>query len=165
MSTKISKRHPSPYPIPCLLEIAAALRHSKLEMEANQSAPQNRCGLCGASSYRQVVERDAHGVMRHGDRIVCSGCANEFDDMEAWRRGRSDKNLEAPQAQISVTELRDIVRTYRYRDAMHVVVDSLPQPYQDQFAVFLRGSAQPVGDGLNRYAFVQDFERWLKTLG
>ncbi len=85
--------------------------------------------------------------------------------MEAWRRVRSDKNLEVPQAQISVAELRDIVRTYRYRDAIHVVVDSLPQPYQDQFASFLRGSAQPVGDGLNRYAFVPDFERWLEALG
>lgn len=77
--------------------------------------------------------------MRHGDRIVCSGCTNEFDDIEAWRRGRSDTNVKVPEARISVAGLRDIVRTYRYRDSIHVVVDSLPQPYQDQFASFCAG--------------------------
>jgi|UPI00076A6F4B hypothetical protein len=102
--------------------------------------------------------------MRHGEQIVCSECTHEFDDLEAWRLGRSDTNVKEPEARISAAGLRDIVRTYRYRDAIHVVVDSLPQPYQDQFASFLRGSAQPVGDGLNRYAFVPDFERWLETL-
>lgn len=61
-------------------------------------------------------------------------------------------------------ELRELVQTYRYTDTVYVVVDSLPQPYQDEFANFLRGSAGPVGDGRNRYAYVADFERWLSTL-
>lgn len=137
-------------------------------MEANQSVPQNRCGLCGATNYRKVVERDDNGVMRNGDRIVCTGCTHEFDDIEAWRQGRSEAREKVPEAmpeiRVAPAGLRDVVQTYRYRDTIHVVVDSLPQPFQDQFARFLRGSAQPVGDGLNRYAFVQDFERWLETL-
>lgn len=58
-------------------------------------------------------------------------------------------------------ELKELVQTYRYSDAVYVVVDSLPQPYQDAFSSFLRGSACPVGDGRNRYAYITDFERWL----
>lgn len=58
-------------------------------------------------------------------------------------------------------DLQHLARTYRYGDAVYVIVDSLPQPYQDSFSSFLRGSAVPVGDGRNRYAFVYDFERWL----
>ncbi len=60
-------------------------------------------------------------------------------------------------------ELKDLVQTYRYSDAVYVVVDSLPQPYQDAFSNFLRGSACPVRDGRNRYAYVADFERWLTS--
>lgn len=61
-------------------------------------------------------------------------------------------------------ELKELVQTYRYTDSVYVVVDSLPQPYQGEFASFLRGSACPVGDGRNRYAYLTDFERWLATL-
>lgn len=57
----------------------------------------------------------------------------------------------------------NIVQTYRYRDAVFVIVDSLPMPFHESFVEFLRGSAVPVGDGLNRYAFTSDFERWLET--
>lgn len=62
------------------------------------------------------------------------------------------------------TELKELVQTYRYTDMLYVVVDSLPQPYQDEFSCFLLGSACPVGDGRSRYAYVADFERWLATL-
>ena len=61
-------------------------------------------------------------------------------------------------------ELRELVQTYRYTDTHYVVVDSLPQPYQDEFSCFLLGSACPLGDGRSRYAFVSDFERWLTAL-
>lgn len=61
-------------------------------------------------------------------------------------------------------ELKGLVQTYRYTDMLYVVVDSLPQPYQDEFSCFLLGSACPVGDGRSRYAYVPDFERWLATL-
>lgn len=58
-------------------------------------------------------------------------------------------------------ELLHLAQTYRFGDLEYVIVDSLPQPYQDRFTSFLRGSAVPLGDGRNRYAFVYDFERWL----
>lgn len=61
-------------------------------------------------------------------------------------------------------ELKELVQTYRYTDSVYVVVDSLPQPYQREFASFLRGSACPLGDGRNRYAYLTDFERWLNSL-
>jgi len=51
-------------------------------------------------------------------------------------------------------ELQHLAQTYRFGDSVYVIVESLPQPYQDRFTSFLRGSAVPVGDGRNRYAFV-----------
>lgn len=60
--------------------------------------------------------------------------------------------------------LRKPVATYRYADAIYVVVDSLPEPYQSSFWLFLRGSAIPIADGKNRYAFVQDFQRWIESI-
>ena len=62
---------------------------------------------------------------------------------------------------MTANELRTAVQTFRYSDAVYVIVDSLPQPYQDDFWLFLTGSARPIGDGLNRYAYTSDFERWL----
>lgn len=62
------------------------------------------------------------------------------------------------------SELKDIVKTYRYTDAVYVVVNSLPQPYQNGFTHFLIGSACPIADGRNRYAYVADFDRWIASL-
>lgn len=62
---------------------------------------------------------------------------------------------------MTADELRTQVRTFRYSDAVYVIVDSLPQPYQNDFWRFLFGSARPVGDGRNRYAYAADFERWI----
>ncbi|WP_087743452.1 MULTISPECIES: hypothetical protein [unclassified Acidovorax] len=62
------------------------------------------------------------------------------------------------------SDLKNIVKTYRYTDALYVVVDSLPQPYQDGFANFLVGSTCPIADGRNRYAYVADFDRWIASL-
>lgn len=39
-------------------------------METDQPAPMNRCGYCGSTNYRRVVERDAQGSMRYGDRLL-----------------------------------------------------------------------------------------------
>lgn len=58
-------------------------------------------------------------------------------------------------------DIQRLVRTFRFTDAIYVVVDSLPEPYQSDFWGFLRGSAIPVGDGRHRYAYPHDFERWL----
>lgn len=60
-------------------------------------------------------------------------------------------------------ELINVVQTYRYRDAVFVIVESLPTPFHESFGEFLHGSAVPVCDGLNRYAFTSDFERWLEA--
>lgn len=62
---------------------------------------------------------------------------------------------------MTANELREVVQTYRYRDAVFVIVDSLPEPARGQFLDFLRGSACPVGDGRYRYAYTRDFERFL----
>lgn len=59
-------------------------------METDQPAPMNRCGYCGSTNYRRVVERDAQGLMRYGERLLCSGCTREFTDLDAWRQGASD---------------------------------------------------------------------------
>jgi|RifCSPhighO2_12_1023870.scaffolds.fasta_scaffold00272_34 hypothetical protein len=64
---------------------------------------------------------------------------------------------------MTAEELMKVVQTYRYSDSLYVIVDSLPMPFHESFVAFLRGLAVPVGDGLNRYAFISDFERWLDT--
>ena len=64
---------------------------------------------------------------------------------------------------MTAEELMSVVQTYRYSKAVYVIVDSLPMPFHESFVDFLRGSAVPVCDGLNRYAFTSDFERWLET--
>jgi hypothetical protein len=51
------------------------------------SEPVNRCRLCGATSYRRVVQRDERGVLVAGPRYVCSGCGMNFSDPRAWREG------------------------------------------------------------------------------
>lgn len=56
-------------------------------MKTHDPAPPNRCGYCGATSYRRVLGRDENGVMRYTDQLLCSGCTREFVDMTAWRRG------------------------------------------------------------------------------
>lgn len=67
-------------------------------MKTNDPAPPNRCGYCGATSYRRVLGRDLNGVMRYAAQLLCSGCSREFADMTAWRRGAvSEQTL--PEAQ------------------------------------------------------------------
>lgn len=64
-------------------------------MENNRIVPLNRCGFCGATSYRRVVARDPQGAMRYAERLVCTGCTREFADMQAWRQGASGTPSEA----------------------------------------------------------------------
>jgi len=58
--------------------------------------PANSCRMCGATSYRQVITRDDHGVMRHSGLYRCSGCSAVFADPKAWREGGPDEA--APQS-------------------------------------------------------------------
>lgn len=45
-----------------------------------------------------------------------------------------------------------------------VVRDSLPEPERASFESFLVGSCCPLGDGLQKYAYAYDFERWLALI-
>ena len=45
----------------------------------------NRCRLCGATSYRHVIERDEGGRLVKGHLKQCSGCSEVFADTAAWR--------------------------------------------------------------------------------
>jgi hypothetical protein len=47
----------------------------------------NSCRLCGATSYRRVIERDESGAMQAGRLYRCSGCSVVFADPLAWRDG------------------------------------------------------------------------------
>lgn len=56
-------------------------------MTTSDLTPVNRCGYCGATSYRRVVARDQDGAMRYGSLLLCSGCQREFADLKTWRDG------------------------------------------------------------------------------
>jgi len=43
------------------------------------------CRLCGATSYRRVISRDAEGRMVASGLYQCSGCSAVFADPKAWR--------------------------------------------------------------------------------
>ena len=45
--------------------------------------------MCGATSYRSVIDRDATGQMRQTSLYQCSGCSVVFTDPTAWRLGES----------------------------------------------------------------------------
>jgi hypothetical protein len=47
--------------------------------------------MCGASSYRPVLDRDATGAMRATGLYRCSGCSVVFADPRAWREGGADE--------------------------------------------------------------------------
>lgn len=56
-------------------------------MDPASPSPKNFCGICGATSYRKVIARDASGAMRPMERLRCTGCEREFADVQAWRQG------------------------------------------------------------------------------
>ena len=45
------------------------------------------CRLCGATSYRRVISRDADGRMTPSGLFQCSGCSVVFADPVSWRVG------------------------------------------------------------------------------
>ena len=56
-------------------------------MDSVSPSPRNFCGICGATSYRKVIARDASGAMRPTNRLRCIGCEREFLDVQSWRQG------------------------------------------------------------------------------
>lgn len=51
----------------------------------NTKQPPNHCRLCGATSYRAVIARDAAGALRANGQYQCSGCGLVFRDPKDWR--------------------------------------------------------------------------------
>lgn len=49
--------------------------------------PLNACRMCGATSYRRVLARDAEGKLSPNGLYQCSGCSVVFADPQAWRDG------------------------------------------------------------------------------
>ena len=54
-------------------------------------APASCYRMCGATSYRLVIERDAAGAMTHTGLYRCTGCSVVFADPRAWREGGEDE--------------------------------------------------------------------------
>lgn len=46
--------------------------------------------MCGATSYRPVIDRDASGALRPTSLFRCSGCSVAFTDPKAWRDGEAE---------------------------------------------------------------------------
>ena len=63
---------------------------------SNQGLPPNACRTCGATNYRRVVERDAHGHLRATGLYQCSGCSVVFANPKAWRDGGVDVVMPHP---------------------------------------------------------------------
>lgn len=51
----------------------------------------NSCRMCGATSYRRVIDRSDDGAMRATGRYRCSGCSVVFADPKAWREGEANE--------------------------------------------------------------------------
>ena len=54
------------------------------------------CRMCGASSYRRVVMRDAAGAMTASGRYRCFGCSVVFADPHDWRDAPELESLPLP---------------------------------------------------------------------
>lgn len=44
----------------------------------------SKCHVCGATSFRKVIERDPGGAMSHLGRFACDGCGMVFTDRQVW---------------------------------------------------------------------------------
>jgi hypothetical protein len=51
--------------------------------------------MCGATSYRRVISRDASGAMTSTSLYQCSGCSVVFADPKSWREGGPDVPAES----------------------------------------------------------------------
>src|SRR5512135_1878913 len=57
---------------------------------AMPTGPLSCCRMCGATSYRPVIARDAAGAMTRTGLHQCSGCSVVFADPKAWREGGNE---------------------------------------------------------------------------
>lgn len=56
-------------------------------------SPVNKCHACGATTYQQVIQRDAAGAMRPSGVYQCSGCKLLFSSVGEWRHGPEQQQL------------------------------------------------------------------------
>ena len=54
-----------------------------------------RCRLCGATSYRRLVQRGQSGAMTYSGLYGCSGCDMTFTNPSTWRAESSPANATA----------------------------------------------------------------------
>lgn len=54
-----------------------------------------RCRLCGATSYRRLVQRGQGGAMAYSGLYGCSGCDLTFANPSTWRAESSPANATA----------------------------------------------------------------------
>ena len=54
------------------------------------------CRMCGATSYRRVIDRDETGSLRPTGLYRCSGCSVAFADPKAWREGEAEAPAPLP---------------------------------------------------------------------
>src|SRR5450830_153668 len=64
----------------------------------HRMSPLNKCHACGATTYAQVIERDAEGVMRPTGVHRCVGCKQLFTSIETWRNGPPTSGQQHSQA-------------------------------------------------------------------
>jgi hypothetical protein len=69
------------------MSINADITHKRL-LYSYCMSPLNKCHACGATTYAQVIERDAEGVMRPTGVHRCVGCKQLFTSTEIWRSGQ-----------------------------------------------------------------------------
>jgi hypothetical protein len=56
-------------------------------------SPVNKCHACGATAYKQVIQRDAAGAMSPSGVYQCSGCRMLFSSIGEWRNGPVQQQL------------------------------------------------------------------------
>lgn len=53
----------------------------------------NSCLHCGATAYKNLMARDADGVMRPAGRYQCVQCRCVFSDVRQWRGSDAERSL------------------------------------------------------------------------
>lgn len=65
--------------------VATLLRYNRDAMNSGPLNTANHCHFCSATSYRHQIVRDHTGVLRPTNTLVCDGCGQHFESLDAWR--------------------------------------------------------------------------------
>jgi DNA-directed RNA polymerase subunit RPC12/RpoP len=72
-------------------------------IEMLSGAPLYRCRLCGAATYRRLVQRGPTGAMEYANLYRCSGCSVTFTDPSAWRESSAPAAVRTAAPSVSET--------------------------------------------------------------